>query len=95
MMNSYDIVADAVRDYWSNVKGYPCDVIAFFYQKYAHESDKEWCWMQELCFPHSSGDYNTVEFLSDFCEGETDVKDLKIAALDDILDYYVENHKEV
>ena len=89
-MDSYDIVADAVRKYWNEVSHYTCDVIAFFYQKYDFESDKDWRFEQELCMPHSSGDFNTVEFLDDFCEGETEVKDIRIVPLDDILDYYVE-----
>ena len=94
-MNSYDIIADAVRKYWNKVSQHPCEVIAFFYQRYDFESDNDWRFEQELCMPHSSSDFNTVEFLDDFCEGETEVKDIKIVALDDILDYYVENHKEV
>lgn len=88
-MDSYDIVADAVRKYWNEVSRHPCEVIAFFYQRYDWESDKDWRFEQELCMPNSSSDFNTVEFLDDFCEGETEVKDIKIVPLDDILDYYV------
>lgn len=89
-MDSYDIIADTVRKYWNEVSRHPCDVIAFFYQRYDYESDNDWRFEQELCMPYSSDDFNTVEFLDDFCEGETEVKDIRIVPLDDILDYYVE-----
>lgn len=38
-MNSYDIVADTVRKYQNEVSHYPCDVIAFFYQRYDYDHE--------------------------------------------------------
>lgn len=88
-MNSYDIIADAVRKYWK--EDMPIKVVAFFYQKYDFESDDEWEWCEELVYPNGSDDWKTVIFHSDFCEGETCVKDVKIVALDTITQYYTEN----
>lgn len=86
-MDSYDIVAEMVRCFWK--KTYPQTVVAFFRQKYDFES--EWEYHEELIYPHGSDDYETVIFHSDFCEGQTDVKDVKIVPLEEILDFYSEN----
>lgn len=88
-MNSYDIIANAVREYWK--KDYPTDVVAFFYQKYEFEGDDEWEWCEELIFPKGSDDWETVIFQNDFCEGQTCVKDITIVELDKITSYYAEN----
>ena len=88
-MNSYDIIANAVREYWK--ENYPTDVIAFFYQKYDFESDDEWEWCEELIYPEGSDNWDDVIFHSDFCEGQTCVKDITIVELDKITSYYVEN----
>lgn len=85
-MNSDSIIADAVTKYWRETSLYPCDVVAFFYQKYDFESKWERC--RELCSPHSSDNYSTVCFMNDFCEGQACVKEIKIVKLDDILDFY-------
>lgn len=82
--NSYDIIADKVREFWK--KNGSDDVIAFFYQKYDHE--KYWEWHEELCMSQSDSDYETVEFLNDFCEGQTDVKDVTIVSLSDVTAHY-------
>lgn len=83
-MNSYAIVEKAVLEYWD--KTYPQEVIAFFYQKYAHDDKWEWCEELVEC------DDSTVVFLNDFCEGQTCVKDMTIVPLDEIISFYVEQH---
>ena len=88
MNYSSDVVADAVRAYWKTY--YPRTVIAFFYQKYEH--DLEWEWCEELVECNASDDYETVIFQNDFCEGQTCVKDISIVPLEDIIDYYTEKH---
>lgn len=88
-MNSYDIIANAVREYWE--RNYPTDVVAFFYQKYEFERDDEWEWCEELVFPQGSDNWETVIFQNDFCEGQTCVKDITIVELDKITSYYAEN----
>ena len=88
-VNSYDIIAEKVREYWKAT--YPQDVIAFFYQKYDFE--EEWEWYRELVSPHGSDDYERVIFENDFCEGQTDVKDVHIVSLDEIIDFYTDNIK--
>jgi hypothetical protein len=90
-VNSYDIIAEKVREYWKET--YPQDVIAFFYQKYDFESEMEWEWCRELISPHGSDDYERVIFENDFCEGQTDVKDVRIVPLDEIIDFYTDNIK--
>lgn len=90
-VDSYDIIAAKVREYWKAT--YPQDVIAFFYQKYDFESEMEWEWCRELISPHGSDDYERVIFENDFCEGQTDVKDVRIVSLDEIIDFYTDNIK--
>lgn len=85
-MNSYDIVGKAVQEYWKET--YPQDVVAFFYQKYDYQSDDHWEQCEELVFPVGDSNYEDMEFETDFCEGQTDVKDLRIVALDHILNHY-------
>ena len=82
--NSYDYISDAVRTYWRNY--FPCDVVAFFRQKY--DFDIEWEWREEVVFCKSDSDYESVTFLSDFCEGQTCVKDITIVPLSDVIGYY-------
>lgn len=95
MLTSDDIVGKAVSEYWDE-HGYQGDMVAFFYQKYEFESDKEWRFMTEVVLNDGRGN---IEFLSDFCEGETCVKNLTLVPLDTVLEYYwksvsVEVHDE-
>lgn len=89
--NTYDYVQEAVVRYWKQKGHYPQEMIAFFYQKYEHEDRWEWC--QELIECESSDDYESVTFLNDFCEGQTEIKSLKVVPLEQILDYYVDKNK--
>lgn len=86
-MNSYDIIADAVKRYWRIT--YPQDVIAFFWQKY--EDETEWEWLEELVEAMGEHDYENMMFLNDFCEGQTCVKDIAIVPLNKVTAYYAEN----
>ena len=90
--NTYDYVEDAVRKYWK--EHYPQEMIAFFYQKY--EWEDKWEWHAEL-IECDSGEYEhtTVIFLSDFCEGQQDIKCLHVVPLDEVAEYYFDNHKEL
>ena len=83
--DTYAYVEDAVRSYWKD--HYPCDVVAFFKQKYSYET--EWEWHEEICFCKSSTDYDTVEFLNDFCEGQTCIKRIRIVPLSEVLGVYL------
>lgn len=83
-ITSYDIVGKAVRSYWDE-HGYQDDMVAFFYQKYEFESDKDWVFMAEVVLTDGHGN---IEFLSDFCEGETCVKNLTVVPLDTVLEHY-------
>lgn len=87
MMDSYDIVAEAVRKFWR--ENCPQPVIAFFYQKYDY--DNKWEWREEIIECESSYNYDMVIFQMDFCEGQEDVKDLTIVSLDEVIDFYVKN----
>lgn len=89
IVDSYDIVSAKVREYWKQT--YPHDVIAFFYQKYGFESEMEWEWHSELVSNLEPDDYESVIFENDFCEGQTDVKDVRIVPLDEIIDFYIDN----
>lgn len=91
-MDSYDIIADKVRSFWKET--YPQDVIAFFFQKYDFESEWQWEYCEELASPNSSDDYETVIFETDFCEGQTEVTDVKIVSLEEIIQFYRDNFRE-
>lgn len=89
--NTGDYVEDAVRKYWK--EHYPQEMIAFFYQKY--EFEDTWERHAELIECNSDIDEDTVIFLNDFCEGQTDIKCLHVVPLDDVAEYYFDNHKEL
>lgn len=90
--NSYDIVEEAVYKLWKK-EGYAQDAVAFFYQKYDSEYDKEWEWCEELILAPSCGLGTCVEFWHDFCEGQTLVKDLTVVTLDELTSFYAKQHK--
>lgn len=79
-MNSYEIVAEEVKKYWNYLvdNGAPVDVfyIAHFYQKYEKSDKWEECTEIIEC-----QDGHNVVFQMDFCEGQTQVKDLCIYSL--------------
>lgn len=83
-MDTYDKVAECVREYWK--KSYPQDVVVFFRQKYYFENAWEIC--EELVECEGSCNFNDMEYLNDFCEGQTDFMLEKIVPLSDILEYY-------
>ena len=87
--DSYDVVAEAVREYWK--ENYPEDMVAFFYQKYEYESDKEWEWKEELVECEGDCDYENMTFLYDFCEGQTCVKGLTVVPLRKVTAFYAEH----
>ena len=88
MKDSYDIIAEQVREFWKEESFLPVDVIVFFEQKYEHEKDNEWDCMMELVECNGSNDYESVTFLNDFCEGQTCVRNIKIVPLIDVCEFY-------
>ena len=92
-MNSYDVIAGAVKDYWK--VNYPQDVVAFFQQKYSWDDKWERC--EELVECNGIDDYENMTFLSDFCEGQTEVKDVVIIPLREVTELYykrkIESHE--
>lgn len=83
--DTYDYVAEAVRDYWS--KTHPQDMVAFFEQKYDDPYDKEWIKEEEIVM--WCGDLtDRLEFLNDFNEGQTMIRNLEVVPLDDVLQFY-------
>ena len=95
MKYSDDIVAEAVEAYYkeheylwafSNTKY----LVATFYQKYANENT----WHSEVDLVVYNCATDIVIFDNDFCEGQTDVKNVKIHDLDDVLEYFKNNFKE-
>ena len=85
MEDSYKIIGDAVRDFWKK-EGFAEDVIVFFDQKYSN--DKQWEQCQELVMCNSDTDFKNVNFLYDFCEGQTDVTNIHIKTLEEVTDFY-------
>ena len=84
MPDTYDKVAECVRDFWN--KSYPQDVVVFFRQKYSFENI--WELHEELVECIGSCNFRDMEFLHDFCEGQTDFMLEKIVPLSDILECY-------
>lgn len=87
-MDSYDIIASAVKAYWQK-SHFPRDVVVYFWQKYDHEEDWEWC--GEVVFCHSDTDYDNLSFLNDFCEGQTCVDIIEIVPLTEVIHQYYIN----
>lgn len=85
MRNSYEIIRDAVREFWER-QGYAEEVIVFFFQKYLHEKQWERCQVLVMC--NSPDDLEHVIFLSDFCEGQRDVANIHIKELDAVTNFY-------
>ena len=85
-MNSYDVIAGAVKDYWK--VHYPQDVVVFFKQKYSWCEQWERC--EELVECYGIDNYENMTFLSDFCEGQTDVKDVVIIPFHEVTSFYYE-----
>lgn len=87
-MNSYDIVADKVRSFWK--KTHLQTVVAFFSQKYAFETEWEFC--AEVVYPKISNNHEIdVIFENDFCEGQTDVDDISIIPLKALTEFFCDN----
>ena len=87
MKNSYDVIANKVREYWKN--NFPQDVIVFFEQKYSY--DTTWGVHQELVECESDTNCESVTFLNDFCEGQTQVRNIKIVPLSIVTQYYYDD----
>lgn len=85
--NSDKIIEKAIIEYWQ--ESAPQDVIVFFYQKYSHEA--EWGFCKEPVMANSSYDYDSMTFINDFCEGQTDVKDITVVPLEDVTSYYAKH----
>lgn len=80
------LIAKEVKKFWRRT--YPADVVCYFKQKYEHE--KDWEWMATIGF-YNGYDMDSVNFLHDFWEGQTCVKDITIVNLDDVMEYYYDN----
>lgn len=95
MKYSDDIVAEAVEKYYKDNEylwGFSDTkyLVAVFYQKYSYE--EKWHHEAELLVYNCKT--GIVIFDNDFCEGQTDVKDIKIYDLDDVIEFFKDNYKE-
>lgn len=86
---SEDIIAEAVRKFWHENR-ISEDVVVFFWQKY--ETDDEWEWCEELVETRGFTNFEDMTFLSDFCEGQTMVKGIKVVPLEEVTRFYA-RHK--
>ena len=86
---SEDIIADAVRKFWRE-KHFSEDVIVFFNQKY--DGEEEWDWCEELIESNAFMDFEDLTFHSDFCEGQTMVKNITVVPLEEVTRFYA-HHK--
>lgn len=83
-----DIIADAVRKYWKEESQHPESVVVYFYQKYDFDGDDKWIPCAEYVRPFNSDDFYNMIFDHDFCEGQSDVKDINIASAEKVFDFY-------
>lgn len=82
--DTYDIIAEAVREYWKK-KGSQ-DVIVFFEQKY-DSPYSEWVKMEELI--ESEGmESDRIIFHNDFCEGHMLARNIHVIPLWVVLRHY-------
>lgn len=84
----YDVVGDKVIKFW-NDNGFVDPVVCFFDIKYDYE--ETWEHIRVIAEPENM----EVCFQWDFFEGQTDIKDIKIAYLEDIFNKYEEENKDV
>ena len=82
--NTYDIVAEVVKKLWSET--HKQDVVAFFEQKY--NWDNHWYEIECIVRYNEDGDPCVMEFDWDFCEGQTDIRNLYVIPLTDVLKGY-------
>ena len=78
---SFDILSEAVDNYYDTIRRYP-DVVCFFKQRY---EDDEWEDVEVLITTNSSDGFSEPTIIQcdyDFCEGQTEVKDIYISELD-------------
>lgn len=88
---SEDIVIKAVRNYWKQ-QGYNMNVVVFLAQKYDFEGE----WDRTSCIIYPDSDFEDpmevfIEIDWDFCEGQQNVKDIKIVPLNEVINFYAEN----
>lgn len=82
-MDTYELVGNGVRKFYEEYGLTDTTyVVCFFEQKY--NFDEDWDKESELAYV-KNGD---VYFDSDFCEGQTEMCNLVIKELYEILDYY-------
>lgn len=95
MKFSDDIVAEAIKKYYEEhdymwAFSDECYLVATFYQKYAHQ--ETWDHEAQLIIYNCKTD--TIIYEDDFCEGQTEVKDINVYDLYDVLEYFKNNFKE-
>lgn len=89
MKRTDDIVTEAIRNFWDN-NGFPEDVVVFFDQKYDYED--RWEHIRCIVTPNGSNDFETVCFEWDFNEGQTDIRNIRIVTLEEVLDKFEEDN---
>lgn len=93
---SYDIVGEAVRKFLNN--NWPdwnidnqIQVLTIFKQKYDFDTE----WDEESCMLTYDRDKDEIWFDWDFCEGQSEVKDIEIYLVDDLEDFFVDQLKSL
>lgn len=86
-MRSCTIVYNAVRSFWKKTCFQP--VVVFFSQK--HEFEDEWEQHAEIAYPDNY--YDDVVLMDHFCDGQTEVKDIKIVPIDELVQFYIDNRR--
>jgi len=86
-MRSCTIVYNAVMSFWKKTCFQP--VVVFFSQK--HEFEDEWEQHAEIAYPDNY--YDDVVLMDHFCDGQTEVKDIKIVPIDELVQFYIDNRR--
>ena len=91
---SFDILSEAIDNYYATIRRYP-DIVCFFKQRY--EGD-EWESVEVLVTTNSPNGYDEPTVITceyDFCEGQTEVKNLYIFEHDSVLAFAHEKIEEL
>lgn len=93
---SFDIISEAIDHYYDTIRRYP-DIVCFFKQRYeGYEND--WESVEVLVTTNSNDGFakpTTIIYDYDFCEGQTEVKDIYISELFSVLAFNHEHLEEL
>lgn len=86
--DTYDLVKEKVLEFYDST--HPQDVVVFFEQRYASGVWEKLEVLVEFEYSYTS-EPDRMTFQWDFCEGQTEARNIVVVPFDEILNYYREN----